>query len=109
MRGAPMSQRKSLNAFAISINEYCGSWACTGVFVSSATRAALDERRPGKAKKLYGGTMHKPKRIRVNYRLRPDVKESVEQIATDTGKTMTEVVENAVKLYVESIATNPAE
>jgi hypothetical protein len=41
--------------------------------------------------------------------LRPNIKESVEQIATDTGKTMTEVVENAVKLYVESIATNPAE
>jgi len=53
--------------------------------------------------------MHKPKRVRVNYRLRPDIKESVEQIASDTGKTMTEVVENAVKLYVESIATNPAE
>ena len=53
--------------------------------------------------------MKKPKRVRVNYRLRPDIKESVEQIATDTGKTMTEVVENAVKLYVESIATNPAE
>ena len=41
----------------------------------------------------------KPKRVRVNYRLRPDIKESVEQIATDTGKTMTEVVEEAVKLY----------
>jgi len=62
-----------------------------------------------KQQKLYGGTMHKPKRVRVNYRLRPDIKESVEQIATETGKTMTEVVEDAVKLYVESIATNPAE
>ena len=40
--------------------------------------------------------------------MRPNTKESVEQIATETGKTMTEVVENAVKLYVESIATNPA-
>jgi predicted transcriptional regulator len=41
--------------------------------------------------------------------LRPNIKESVEQIATETGKTMTEIVEDAVKLYVESIATNPAE
>lgn len=53
--------------------------------------------------------MKKPKRVRVNYRLCPDVKESVEQIATDTGKTMTEIVETAVKLYAEKIATNPAE
>ena len=53
--------------------------------------------------------MHKPKRIRVNYRLRPDVKESVAQEARLSGKTMTEVIEEAVKLYVESIATNPAE
>ncbi|MFA5377381.1 MAG: ribbon-helix-helix protein, CopG family [Dehalococcoidia bacterium] len=45
--------------------------------------------------------MKKLKRVRVNYRLRPDVKESVEQIATETGKTMTEVVEEAVKLYAE--------
>ena len=52
--------------------------------------------------------MHKPKRVRVNYRLHPDVKESVEQIATATGRTMTEVVEAAVKLYVEAIVTNPA-
>ena len=52
-----------------------------------------------KQNKLYGGKMQKPKRVRVNYRLRPDVKESVEQIATETGKTMTEVVEEAVKLY----------
>ena len=50
----------------------------------------------------------KAKRVRVNYRLRPEVKADVKQIATDTGKTMTEVIEEAVKLYVESIATNPA-
>ena len=75
------------------------------------TGPARPSKKGGRAKQKlnYGGTMHKPKRIRVNYRLRPDVKESVEQIATETGKTMTEVVENAVKLYVESIATNPAE
>jgi predicted transcriptional regulator len=48
--------------------------------------------------------MHKPKRVRVNYRLRPDIKESVEQIATDTGKTMTEIIESAVKLYAEEEA-----
>ena len=65
--------------------------------------AALDERRPGKVNKLYGGNMHKPKRVRVNYRLRPNIKESVEQIATETGKTMTEVVEDAVKLYAGRI------
>ena len=53
--------------------------------------------------------MHKPKRIRVNYRLRPDIKERVEEEARLSGKTMTEIVEDAVKLYVESIATNPAE
>ena len=53
--------------------------------------------------------MHKPKRVRVNYRLRPDIKESVEEEARLSGKTMTEIVEDAVKLYVESIATNPAE
>ena len=47
--------------------------------------------------------MKKPKRVRVNYRLRPNIKESVEQIATDTGKTMTEVVEEAVKLYAGRI------
>ena len=52
--------------------------------------------------------MKKPKRVRVNYRLRPEVKERVEQIATETGKTMTEIIEQAVKLYAEKIATNPA-
>ena len=36
-----MSQGKSRNAFAISINEYCGSWACTGVFVSNTPPAGL--------------------------------------------------------------------
>ena len=46
----------------------------------------------------------KPKRVRVNYRLRPEVKADVEQIATDTGKTMTEVIEEAVKLYAEEEA-----
>lgn len=48
--------------------------------------------------------MKKPRRVRVNYRLRPDVKESIEQIAADTGKTMTDVVEEAVKLYTNEEA-----
>lgn len=53
--------------------------------------------------------MHKPKRVRVNYRLRPDIKESVEQIATETGRTMTEVVEAAVKLYADLWFIRPSD
>ena len=41
--------------------------------------------------------------------MRPDVKESVEQIATEAGKTMTEVVEEAVKLYADFWFIRPSD
>ena len=53
--------------------------------------------------------MKKPKRVRVNYRLRPEVKADVEQIATDTGKTMTEVIEEAVNLYADLWFIRPSD
>jgi len=94
---------------AIKAETPCGASACNAGADEAVRKQKTEGHRRETLRHLYGGNMHKPKRVRVNYRLRPDVKESVEEEARLSGKTMTEVVEDAVKLYVESIATNPAE
>lgn len=51
--------------------------------------------------------MSRPKTKKLShFRLLFDVKNTLEQIARETGKTQTQIIEEAVNLYAEQIVTN---